>query len=119
MRGALIAVAFALSGCAVDPVIATPKLGDHILASYYTEGTHTASGERYRPDGLTAAHPTLPMGSVVRVTNLRNNQSVVVRINDRGPARWTHRGIDLSRGAALRLDMIQAGVIPVSVEKVQ
>lgn len=87
-------------------------------ASFYgfESGTHTASGERFNPHGLTAAHRTRKLGSVVTVTNLRNGKSVVVRINDRGPAKWTGRVIDLSLGAAEVLGMIQAGVVPVSVE---
>jgi len=69
------------------------------LASYYHEGQHIATGERFNPDGLTAAHRTLPFGSKVHVTNIHNGRSVVVLINDRGPyARG--RVIDLSRGAA-------------------
>jgi rare lipoprotein A len=87
-------------------------------ASFYgsESGSHTASGERFRPEGLTAAHRTRRMGSVVTVTNLRNGKSVQVRINDRGPAKWTHRVIDLSLGAARVLGMIRSGVVPVSIE---
>jgi rare lipoprotein A len=64
---------------------------------------------------LTAAHRTLPFGSKVRVTNMRNGRSILVRINDRGPEAWTGRTIDLSLGAARALDMIQVGVIPVQL----
>jgi rare lipoprotein A len=87
-------------------------------ASFYgsESGSHTASGERFRPEGLTAAHRTRRMGSFVTVTNLRNGKSVRVRINDRGPAKWTHRVIDLSLGAARVLGMVSAGVVPVSIE---
>lgn len=87
-------------------------------ASFYgsESGSHTASGERFRPEGLTAAHRTRRMGSFVTVTNLRNGKSVKVRINDRGPAKWTHRVIDLSIGAARVLGMVGAGVVPVSIE---
>lgn len=87
-------------------------------ASYYGKAHHgnrTASGERFNQNDLTAAHRTLPFGSLVRVTNLNNNRSVVVRINDRGPfARG--RIIDVSRKAAEALDMIRAGVVPVRVQ---
>ena len=80
-------------------------------ASYYGNelaGNPTASGERFDPNALTAAHRTLPFGSRVRVTNLRNDQSVVVRINDRGPfAR--NRVIDLSARAAREIDRLDAG----------
>lgn len=88
------------------------------LASWYGRDFHrktTASGERYDMRDLTAAHRSLPLNTVVRVTNLNNNRSVVVRINDRGPfARG--RVIDVSRGAAEVLGMTKAGVVPVRVE---
>lgn len=88
-------------------------------ASWYHEGRGTANGERFHPDGLTAAHRSLPFGTMVRVTNRSNGRSVVVRVNDRGPAKWTHRSIDLSRGAARALGMIRSGVAPVSVQTIQ
>lgn len=88
-------------------------------ASWYHEGRLTANGERFRPDGLTAAHRTLPFGTMVEVTNTRNGRSVVVRVNDRGPAKWTGREIDMSRGAAGVLDMRRAGLAPVKIERVK
>ena len=87
-------------------------------ASWYGPGFYgrtTANGERFRKGTLTAAHRTLPFGSKVRVTNLNNGRSVVVRINDRGPFRY-HRVIDLAHGAAEELKMMQAGEIPVRLE---
>ncbi|MDX1546340.1 MAG: septal ring lytic transglycosylase RlpA family protein [Rhodothermales bacterium] len=87
-------------------------------ASYYSDqlaGNATASGEPYDPVQLTAAHRTLPLGSRVRVTNLRTDESVVVRINDRGPFA-KRRVIDLSRAAAKRLGMLRAGTAPVRLE---
>lgn len=89
-------------------------------ASWYGPGFHgkTAySGERFNQWALTAAHPSLPMGTKVRVTR-EEHGSVVVCINDRGPARWTGRIIDLSRGAAARLNMINAGVATVTVTRI-
>jgi rare lipoprotein A len=84
-------------------------------ASWYGEAQMTASGERFDKNAMTAAHRTLPLGTRVRVTNTRNGRSVVVRINDRGPyARG--RIIDLSEAAARRLDMIEAGVVPIELE---
>ena len=83
-------------------------------ATWYND-THTASGERFDPNALTAAHRTFPFGTRVRVTNLRNGKSVVVRINDRGP--YGKAIIDLSRAAAKQLDMIEAGVVPVKLER--
>jgi rare lipoprotein A len=84
-------------------------------ASFYSNVQATASGERFDPRALTAAHRTLPMQTRVRCTNLRNGRSVVVRINDRGPY-GRGRVIDLSRAAAVQLDMIDAGVVPVHCE---
>lgn len=98
----------------------TPTVGDEQTgeASYYADafiGRTTASGERYDPDALTAAHRSLPFGTRVRVTRLEGGQSVVVRINDRGPF-IRGRIIDLSHAAARRLDMVREGVVPVTVE---
>lgn len=87
------------------------------MASYYAEGQRVACGGRFDPSAMTAASPNLPCGARVRVTNSRNGRSVVLTINDRGPARWTHRIIDVSRGAAGVLGMIQAGVVPVTVDR--
>ncbi|WP_298613022.1 septal ring lytic transglycosylase RlpA family protein [uncultured Thermosynechococcus sp.] len=88
------------------------------LASWYGPGFHgarTANGERFDQDALTAAHRTLPFGTRVRVTNLQNGRSVVVRINDRGPFTGG-REIDLSRGAAAAIGLIGAGVGPVRID---
>ena len=88
------------------------------LASYYDSrhnGATTASGERYDERALTAAHRTLPFGTRVRVTNLRNGRSVVVRIDDRGPfARG--RIIDVSRRAARELGFLREGTARVRVK---
>lgn len=87
-------------------------------ASYYGPGfagRPTANGERFNPAEMTAAHRTLPFGSKLRVTNTRNGQSVVVRVNDRGP--YAHnRIIDLSQGAAKEIGMIQSGTAHVKLE---
>ena len=87
-------------------------------ASWYGPGFHgrrTANGEVFNSNELTAAHPSLPFGTKVRVTNMNNGQSVVVRINDRGPFAGG-RIIDLSAGAARSINMINSGVAPVKVE---
>ena len=87
------------------------------LASWYGPGFHgrlTASGEVYNQNALTAAHPDLKFGTKVKVTNLRNGRSVVVRINDRGPYAGG-RVIDLSAAAARSLGMIKSGVASVRV----
>lgn len=87
-------------------------------ASYYGakhHGKRTASGEKFDQHQLTAAHRSLPFGTRVRVTNLSNDKTVVVRINDRGPyARG--RIIDVSRKAAQQLDMLRVGVAPVRLQ---
>lgn len=88
----------------------------HGYATFYNESQMTASGERFDKHALTAAHRTLRMGTMVRVTNERNGRSVVVRINDRGPFGNRSRIIDLSEAAAKQLRMIDAGVVPVTLE---
>lgn len=85
------------------------------LASYYWQPQRVASGGWFNPNALTAAHKSLPFGTRVRVTNLRNGRSVVVRINDRGPY-IRGRIIDLSKRAAAVIAMQGAGVVPVTVE---
>ncbi len=85
------------------------------LASYYWQPQRVASGGWFNPNALTAAHKTLPFGTRVRVTNLRNGRSVVVRINDRGPF-IRGRIIDLSKRAATVVGMRNAGVVPVRVD---
>ncbi|PLZ89666.1 hypothetical protein CEN44_12545 [Fischerella muscicola CCMEE 5323] len=88
------------------------------IASYYGHdfsGNKTATGERFNPNGMTAAHRSLPFGTRVRVTNTRNGRSVVVRINDRGPY-IRGRVIDLSLGAARILGMMGSGIAPVRIE---
>jgi len=85
------------------------------LASYYKSGHQTANGERFNPHGLTAAHRTLPFGTLVKVTNLESGKSVVVRVNDRGPFK-PKRVIDLSLGAAKMIGLVRAGIAPVRVE---
>ncbi|OUJ76122.1 septal ring lytic transglycosylase RlpA family protein [Hymenobacter crusticola] len=90
-------------------------------ASYYADkfnGKKTASGATYRPGKRTAAHNTLPFGTIVRVTNPRNHRSVKVKITDRGP-HAKGRVIDLSRKAARRIGLVQAGVAPVQLKVVR
>ena len=90
------------------------------LASYYGKGfagKKTASGERFDPEKMTAAHPRLPLGTKVRVTRKTNGASVIVKVNDR--CGCTHgRIIDLSEGAARKLGMIRDGVAQVRLEVV-
>lgn len=84
------------------------------VASYYWTGTKTANGERYNPLGMTAAHRTLPFGTMLRVTY--QGRSVVVRITDRGPF-IKGRTIDLSLGAARAIGLTARGVAPVTIER--
>ena len=100
-----------------NPLETGPQKG---YACYYGKeynGRQTASGETFKNSEMTAAHRTLPFGVKVKVTNLKNNKSVVVRINDRGPFD-RDRIIDLSYAAAVALDMVKDGVVPVVVEVV-
>jgi rare lipoprotein A len=85
------------------------------MASYYGSGKFTASGEKFNPHGLTAAHRTLPFGTKVRVVNVRTGKSVVVRINDRGPF-IRGRIIDLAAGAARAVGLMRSGVGKVRLE---
>ncbi len=97
------------------------KRGDrlHGIASWYGgvfNGRKTASGERYNMYALTACHPTLPFGSVVRVVNNANKRSVIVRITDRGDLVTEGRIIDLSYEAAQKLAMTKAGLMNVDLQ---
>ena len=97
---------------------AVRDLQSHGIASWYGPnfaGRRTANGEIFDPSQLTAAHRTLPFGTHVRVTNLENGRSVVVRINDRGPFK-AGRIIDLSQAAANEVGMIGSGTAQVHVE---
>lgn len=92
-----------------------------MVATWYGNqfhGRYTSSGDIYDQDGLTAAHKTLPFGTLLKVTNLRNNKSIIVRVNDR-PGFTSPKRIDLSRGAAKALDMVKAGKIKIKVEVVK
>lgn len=90
-------------------------------ASWYgpgLEGNQTANGEAFDMNALTAAHPSLPFGTKVRVTNLENGKSVVVRINDRGPYA-KDRVIDLTKAAAEKIDILDSGVAEVRIERLK
>lgn len=109
-----LVVAFALAAAFV--LAMTFARAETGLASYYWRGQMTASGERFNPAALTAAHRWRKFGQRVRVTNLRNGRSVTVRINDRGPF-VRGRIIDLSRAAAQAIGMTGAGVVMVRIER--
>jgi rare lipoprotein A len=104
------------------PLVALAQVGfvQEGKASFYAdkfEGRTTASGERYSHTRNTCAHLTLPFGTLVKVTNLANNLSVVVKVNDRGPF-VPNRIIDLSRSAAERIDFVRSGIADVRIEVV-
>jgi rare lipoprotein A len=113
----LILVAGA-GGCASGQALRAGGIPPVGIASYYGKehaGLRTASGERYDLQGMTAAHPTLPFGTRVRVTNLDNGRKAVVRINDRGPFR-RGRIIDVSYAAARELGLIGPGLARVRLD---
>jgi rare lipoprotein A len=89
--------------------------GEASFYGYELAGNRTASGERFNPKALTAAHRTLPLGTKLRVTNKTNGKSVIVRINDRGPF-VKRRLIDVSLAAAQQINMVRAGKAAVSLE---
>jgi rare lipoprotein A len=119
----LLALSAILVSCApkfgtVERKVGWDQKGD---ASWYGEKFHgrtTASGEIYDMYKLTAAHRTLPFGTLVKITNLRNDQTVIVRINDRGPS-IRSRIIDLSYASAQEVGMIQAGIVPVVIKVIE
>lgn len=106
---------------ATTPVAAPAATTDHKLegtAAYYNSrlnGRKTASGQIFNNSALTAAHNTLPFGTKIKVTNVKNNKSVVVRINDRGPT-TPGRIFDLTRAAAAKLGYLKAGTAEVKAE---
>jgi len=123
-HAALPCLVLAALGCAVKPApVSVPALAGYTeqgIASWYGAKYHgraTASGERYDMQAMTAAHPTLPFGVMVEVTNLENDRRVHVRINDRGPFK-KGRIIDLSYAAARELKMVRSGTARVRIRVV-
>lgn len=115
LSSALLAL---LTGCASTDTIDPHGYDQTGVASYYGarhHGKRTASGEAFNQHSLTAAHRQLPFGTRVKVTNLKNDESVVVRINDRGP-HTRGRIIDLSREAADQIGMLRSGTARVRVQ---
>lgn len=128
IQSSALEAAIAPAGVVETPASDTPEadapLATRIgtgVASWYGKqfaGRRTASGETFDPSELTAAHRTLPFGSKVLVTNPRNGQSVVVRINDRGPFKHS-RVIDVSRAAAVELGLIGPGSGQVTLDLIE
>jgi rare lipoprotein A len=102
---------------ASDKNAAETQVASHGVASFYTEGTQTANGERFNTLELTAAHRTLPFGTRLRVTNVATGRSVTVRVNDRGPF-VSGRVIDVSYSAAETLGMVGRGIANVKLDVV-
>ena len=97
---------------------AATRIASDVEASYYADRFHgrmTANGETFDMNAMTAAHKTLPFGTMVKVTNVSSGESVVVRINDRGPYHGD-RVIDLSKAAASRLGMMGSGTAQVDID---
>ena len=113
-----VAVARRHTPFASNKKAAATQVASHGIASFYTEGTKTASGEKFNTHELTAAHPTLPFGTRLRVTNVASGQSVTVRVNDRGPF-VRGRVVDVSYAAAETLGMVGGGVAKVKLDVVQ
>lgn len=117
IRGRIALTTVALSfGALSQPALA--DVAQTGVASYYWQGRGTASGERFNPNALTAAHRSLPFNTKVEVTNLRNGRTVVVRINDRGPF-VRGRIIDVSKAAAGQLGFSGHGLTKVSVKVIE
>lgn len=112
VRWAAVAAVAMLVG--VAPVTGAEAAAQTGKASYYKHGARTASGERFNASDYTAAHRSLPFGTRVLVTNLKTGQSVIVRVNDRGPF-VRSRIIDVSYSAAKMLGMIGSGVATVKI----
>jgi resuscitation-promoting factor RpfB len=102
---------------ATAPTSTTPATGNSCGVSWYASGSRTANGEAFNPDGLTAASKTLPFNTLVKVTNPANGNSVIVRINDRGPY-VTGRCLDLARGAFSQIASLGTGAITATWEVV-
>lgn len=125
-----VGLALLLAGCATTApppkstiTVAPPATRSFVqegLGTFYGKEAHggpTASGERFDMWAMTAAHKTLRLGTRIRVTNMKNGRSVVLRVNDRGPYA-KGRIVDVSFAAARALGMVEAGVVPVRVEVV-
>ena len=97
---------------------AETQVAPHGVASFYTEGTLTANGEKFDTHELTAAHRTLPFGTRLRVTNVATGRSVTVRVNDRGPF-VPGRVVDVSYSAAQTLGMVRGGIAKVKLDVVK
>ncbi|WP_186756019.1 septal ring lytic transglycosylase RlpA family protein [Echinicola salinicaeni] len=113
----VVFASFKLSAQTKEVPVDSTLLIEKGIASYYGRFFHnrrTSNGEIFDMEGMTAAHKNLPFGTMVRVTNLKNEKEVIVKINDRLPQN-SKRTIDLAKGAARKLGMIQMGLAPVNI----
>ena len=110
----IVVAALFLSAC-VTSEAADEKAKYHAHASWYEKGKITASGEKFDPDALTAAHKYLPFGTVLRVTNPKTGKTIDVVVNDRGPF-TKGRDLDLSRGSAIELGFFHSGTAKLLIE---
>lgn len=101
-----------------DNHTARTQFASYGVASFYTDGQQTANGEMFNPKALTAAHPTLPFGTRLRVTNVTTGRSVTVRVNDRGPF-VPGRVVDVSYSAAETLGIVDKGVAKVKLDVIR
>ena len=116
-RNILLFLFFSVS---VNLLFAQKKFEQYGVATYYADyfqGRYTSSGEIFNTNLYTAAHATLPFQTLIKVTNLTNNLSVIVKINDRCPYSY-NRILDLSKAPATKLDIISAGIANVKIEVV-
>ena len=121
MKSLAAGVLATLAFSPLTSIAGEPSFKQKGVASYYADRFHgrkTASGVRYDKTALTAAHKSLPLGTKVRVTNLKNGETVEVEINDRGP-HVKGRVVDLSKAAARELGMMNTGLVKVQVEVVE
>jgi rare lipoprotein A len=122
IAGSVLAASCSSLHESMDAVYAnvTPLESDEGIASYYSDkfqGRKTASGERYDRNGLTAAHRSYPFGTLLRVRSTQSGETVIVRVNDRGPSKRS-RLLDLSYAAAAHIGMLRAGLARVTVDVV-
>jgi rare lipoprotein A len=116
MKSCVLVVTLLLGGCSTSALSNIDT--NTTKASWYSQGAKTASGARFNPKSLTAAHRNLPFGTLIKVTNLDNNKTIVVMINDRGPF-IKGRGLDVSKQAAIELGFLKKGVTTVTYQKIK
>ena len=117
MKNIRAALAAAILALALVPANASQASAQCGKASWYALTSKTASGEHMKPEGMTAAHRSLPLGSRIKVTNKRNGKTVILRVNDRGPF-IKGRIVDVSKGAARKLGFIGAGHTNVCIARI-